>query len=159
MEWVVYELVNSENRIEYIGLSKRPEIRFNQHTGKYILPGMGTFSGRTDLRLNIVKTFDNKLFALRFEGKHKLANGFEWSEQEARRRGGKKGGKITGKIKHICPNCSKEITGPGYYAHIKTCQIKMEENNKRLIRKEELRKWLMLRKGQKKRYLKKSLDE
>lgn len=64
--YVVYQLVNSKNQIEYVGHTKNPNTRLHNH-----ICINGKFTGRKDLSLEIVKSgFSTKLKALDYE--HKL---------------------------------------------------------------------------------------
>lgn len=101
-KYYVYELVNQEGKVEYVGCSYRPKERMKDHLKKpsNSNKGNGKFYGRTDLKMNIVKSFVDKKEARLFEGKHKINNGFEWTEAL----NGKKYGKYVG-IKY----CSKPI--------------------------------------------------
>jgi len=51
--WHVYELVNSNGIVEYVGESMNLKGRLKKHKSK-----AGKFNGRTDIEINIVKTFD-----------------------------------------------------------------------------------------------------
>ena len=91
--YYVYELVNQSAEIEYIGCSYRPKERYYAHTCIN-----GKFYGRNDIEVKIIKSFNNRLDALTFEGEHKIKNGFEWSEDVGRKKAGAMGGKISGKL-------------------------------------------------------------
>jgi len=92
------------------------------------------------LKLRIVKTFSNRKDALNFEGQHKIANGFEWTERKDFRSradvircsqlGGRAnalcgGYKIGAKALHreyTCPFCSRTIKGGhNFKKHTKVC--------------------------------------
>jgi len=66
--YYVYELINLQGTVEYVGQSKRPKVRFLQHT-KYN-PGTslhGRFLGRQDLILNVVSCYETKAEVLQAE--------------------------------------------------------------------------------------------
>ena len=129
--YYVYELRDTHNVIVYIGYTNNCKRRFGEHIkGK---PnnncGMGYFYGRDDLHLTIVKEFTDIKEAKLFEGSHKLANGFKWTEKIgvtiARSNGGKTGmgGKASTSKIYTCPLCSREVKGIfGYRAHLKKCK-------------------------------------
>ena len=73
--YYVYELVNNNNEVEYVGMSYRPEYRFKQHTKHKPSVGVGKFYGRDDLSLHIRKGFD-KGTARIFECMLQLYRGF-----------------------------------------------------------------------------------
>ena len=56
----VYQLVNENNIVEYIGESFNPQRRFREHKHNRTIPksGMGKFVGRNDLRLEVLAEFD-----------------------------------------------------------------------------------------------------
>lgn len=56
--YYVYELINNNNEVEYVGMSYRPEYRFRQHINHKPSIGVGKFYGRNDLSLHIRKGFD-----------------------------------------------------------------------------------------------------
>ncbi len=92
----VYELVNSQGAVEYVGRTTRPVGRMYQHTKTkpIVSSGHGKFYGRTDLMMNIVKTFTNSKDASRHEGELKLSHGLQWTERENNIRNGQIGGKV-----------------------------------------------------------------
>ena len=90
----VYELVNSQGAVEYVGRTTKPNARMYDHTKRKPAPGQGMFYGRTDISMAIVKTFTNSREAGRYEGELKLSYGFEWTESEV----GKRAGKLNGKL-------------------------------------------------------------
>ncbi len=76
--YVVYKLVNSKNEIEYIGNTKNPNTRLYNHTCKN-----GTFSGRKDLRLEIVKSgFRKEKTAFNYQCKLQKELGFETDREK-----------------------------------------------------------------------------
>ena len=80
----VYLLRNTNTgEVEYVGCSQNPKRRLYQHTRVKPIysKGEGKFYGRTDLEIVVVKEFENKGDALRYEGKLKLQYGFEWTEE------------------------------------------------------------------------------
>lgn len=85
--YFVYEIVNSNEKIEYIGQTENPQARMKGHR-------KGLFKNRSDVNMRIVQSFETRKEALEFEGSHKIANGFEWTEKmggtfEGRSKGGK----------------------------------------------------------------------
>lgn len=94
--YYVYELVNQQGEIEYIGKTCNPHERLIEHR-----KSRSKFTARHDLQMKLVKEFNSNKQALKFEGKHKIANGFEWTERIRSIKGGIKGGAIakqTGQI-------------------------------------------------------------
>lgn len=57
----VYQLVNEENIVEYIGEAFDPQRRFREHKHNRTKAksGMGKFCGRNDLKLEVLAEFDN----------------------------------------------------------------------------------------------------
>ena len=51
--WYVYEIVNNSGIVEYVGETINPKRRLSQHKYK-------RFRNRKDVRMEIVKTFDNR---------------------------------------------------------------------------------------------------
>ena len=72
----VYELYNTNGKIEYVGASINPKSRFSYHKSIN-----GAFTKRTDINYRIIKEFDNGYQAYLFEGELKIKNGFEWTEK------------------------------------------------------------------------------
>ena len=95
----VYELINLYGTVEYVGESKNPYIRFRQHTKWKPNRANGKFYRRQDIMLNIVASFNNRKEALTLEGKLKIEYGLEWTEKTCVIKGGKIGGRISGKKK------------------------------------------------------------
>lgn len=88
----VYQIVDLEGNIVYIGYSTNPKNRFRQHTAVPAEPGYGhgRFFGRqNELTLEIVKDFDTRSEACAYEGAYKIANGFEWTEKLSQIKAGK----------------------------------------------------------------------
>jgi len=80
----VYELINQQGVVEYVGTSINPKNRFKQHIKKK--PSTrnnsdGRFYQRFDLQLIIIKSYDNSYDAYLEEGRLKLKYGFEWTEK------------------------------------------------------------------------------
>ena len=73
----VYEL-RDEGMVVYVGKSKRPKNRLQEHTRF----NTGKFYGQHHLTLHIVKSFEDSKEAFAFEGKLKTKHGFEWSEMQ-----------------------------------------------------------------------------
>ena len=55
-KWYVYELYNLLGTVEYVGESSYLDKRFKEHTKSK----RGKFYNRTDISMNVVKTFDNR---------------------------------------------------------------------------------------------------
>jgi len=81
--YYVYELLNSEGSIEYIGRTTLPKKRMWQHTKQRPIKGygMGKFYGRTDLIMNILQTFDVSTHASHYETELKIKNGIPPTEK------------------------------------------------------------------------------
>ena len=81
--YYVYQIVDNSGKILHIGKTMDLERRFAQHTR---WKGYGDSSAglfyKQDVKLEIVKTFNNKKDATLYEGEYKLQNGFEWTEKE-----------------------------------------------------------------------------
>jgi predicted GIY-YIG superfamily endonuclease len=60
--WYVYELYNELGSVEYVGESRNLKARMEQHKCKN-----GKFYGRTDIHINIVKEFNSKTDAFKFQ--------------------------------------------------------------------------------------------
>ncbi len=66
----VYEIINTLGTIEYVGETSNPKRRLYEHTKKKPLTsGSGTFFGRNDIIMNIVKEFDNRKDAYDYQCK------------------------------------------------------------------------------------------
>ena len=100
MKYYVYTLMNQYGAVEYVGQTYNTDKRMQAHT-KF---NDGKFYGRTDLTLELVKEFDNRRDAMKYEGELKLALNMEWTEKTGAIKGGtiggRKGGLIGGR-KHI----------------------------------------------------------
>jgi predicted GIY-YIG superfamily endonuclease len=90
-KWYVYKIVNSNNQIEYIGETIRPEKRFYNHTH-----GGGLFNNRTDVKMEIIKEFDNKRDAYFYQSELQTKYGLE-SDLEKHSKGGILGRNLTKK--------------------------------------------------------------
>ena len=82
----VYELINDETVVEYVGVTKHPNKRLFQHTKikpHKVKPSStyGMFYGREDIRMEIIVGFDTRKEALKTEGAIKEENGLLWTEQ------------------------------------------------------------------------------
>ena len=66
-KWYVYEIVNLMGTVEYVGETTQPTQRFANHKRKLRSPGSGRFGNRSDVFMNIVKEFDNKLDAFEYQ--------------------------------------------------------------------------------------------
>ena len=70
---VVYQLVNSKGEVEYVGNTKNPNTRLYNHTCIN-----GTFAGRKDLSLEIIKSgFRKEKTAFNYQCKIQKELGFE----------------------------------------------------------------------------------
>ena len=70
---VVYQLVNEKGKIEYVGNTKNPNTRLSNHTCIN-----GTFAGRKDLSLEIIKSgFSKEKTAFDYQCKIQKELGFE----------------------------------------------------------------------------------
>ena len=89
----VYQLVNENNIVEYVGESFNPHSRFKQHTKKKFRPkkGCGKFYGRTDLSLQILAEFENHKEAFDYQCQLQTKY-FGIDDRERARENGIKGG-------------------------------------------------------------------
>lgn len=78
----IYEIVNSANEVEYVGMSTNPEQRFITHTKHKPAPSHlnGKFYKRTDVTMRIVAQVNDRNEALQIEKDLKLKYGFEPTE-------------------------------------------------------------------------------
>jgi len=69
--WYVYELYNLVGTVEWVGESVNPKSRLYSHTKRKNYPtnGNGKFYGRTDISMNIVAQFDNRIDAWDYQCK------------------------------------------------------------------------------------------
>ncbi len=118
MEYV-YDLVDSDGQIVYVGQSKDPQRRLYEHTNRHD----GQFKGREDLSLNIISRHRLREKALEAEGKRKLSLGFEWTEKIANPTYDKQSDAMTktNSKKVVCPNCGKVSNAGGIGKHRKVC--------------------------------------
>jgi predicted GIY-YIG superfamily endonuclease len=109
----VYKIKNNKtNEIVYIGESKDLYKRWSWHTNKY-----GNFN-KIDFCMEVVKEFDNRIDARKYERLLKEQFGFEITEETRSKKGNTRGilgGKIVSNIVHTCPNCGISAKGIGYY--------------------------------------------
>jgi len=76
--YVVYQLVNEKDEIEYIGNTKNPNTRLNNH-----ICINGTFAGRKDLSLEIIKSgFRKEKTAFNYQCKIQKELGFETDKEK-----------------------------------------------------------------------------
>lgn len=76
--YVVYQLVNGNGKVEYVGHTKNPKTRLNNHTCVN-----GKFAGRTDLRLEVIKSgFRKKSRAFEYECKLQKELGWETDKEK-----------------------------------------------------------------------------
>jgi len=114
-KWSVYTIVNTQNEIEYIGCTSNPKRRWYNHTYWFQGPGIGKFYGRTDVRMEVVKEFDNRREGWDYEAELKLQHGFELTEEIATNMG-----KVS--VKVVCANTGKEL---GIYRSIMEASRKL----------------------------------
>jgi predicted GIY-YIG superfamily endonuclease len=132
MQYHVYSLVENES-IVYIGKTNNPKLRLWFHKSK-----TGKFKDR-NVTLEIVDTFKTNKEALEYEKDLKIKNGFIWTEQNARIKGGlvtgqknKQSGHLD-KIRHlvvikdsICPHCNKKGKSNAMVRwHFENCKNKL----------------------------------
>ena len=76
--YVVYQLVNEKGEIEYVGNTKNPNTRLSNHTCIN-----GTFAGRKDLSLEIIKSgFRKEKTAFDYQCKIQKELGFETDREK-----------------------------------------------------------------------------
>ena len=63
----MYEIINLMGTVEYVGETAYPTKRFANHKRKLRSPGCGRFGNRSDVFMNIVKEFDNKIDAFEYQ--------------------------------------------------------------------------------------------
>ena len=79
--YVVYQLVNGNGKVEYVGHTKNPKTRLNNHTCVN-----GKFACRTDLRLEVIKSgFKKKSQAFDYECKLQKELGWETDLEKSSR--------------------------------------------------------------------------
>ena len=79
--YVVYQLVNGNGKVEYVGHTKNPKTRLYNHVDKN-----GKFAGRTDLRLEVIKSgFKKKSQAFDYECKLQKELGWETDLEKSSR--------------------------------------------------------------------------
>ena len=88
----VYEIVNSTGIIEYIGETINPKTRLERHKSNK----NGKFYKRKDIKLNVVKEFDNKEEAWWYQCELQIKNGFE-TDREKNIKAAKRGAIVGGK--------------------------------------------------------------
>jgi hypothetical protein len=78
MKSYVYELVNDDGNVEYVGESINPEFRFKRHTHykPHKASNVGKFYGRNDLKLKIIKEFNSKKEAFQYQCELQSKYGF-----------------------------------------------------------------------------------
>jgi len=134
--WYLYELVNPLGKVEYVGVTYRPQYRLRQHVqirpNAKKIGGYGMFYGREDLTLAIVHGYEDRKEALRAEAQLKTHYGLELGELAGlkavdKQKAGRAGAAAqlkTGRIQdmgrasmakiHTCPHCDKQIKGAVY---------------------------------------------
>ena len=65
--WYVYEIVNLMGTVEYVGESINPKRRFYSHKSNSKFSGTGKFHNRSDVFMNIVKQFNNRVDAYQYQ--------------------------------------------------------------------------------------------
>lgn len=122
----VYELVNLMGTVEYVGVSKNPNRRFEEHTkqrpyqtsqnGEF-KANYGKFYRRSDIILNVVTSFDNTTDAHKLEDELKMEYSLERTEYNRRAAAGKKSfafaAKAAGSKIFECPECGRSIKSIG----------------------------------------------
>jgi predicted GIY-YIG superfamily endonuclease len=95
----VYELVNSFNKVEYVGETNNPQRRFKQHTKikPNDLNSNGKFYNRTDISMRIVKEMYSRSESFMFQSKLQTKYGLE-SDRDKIKKSASICGKITGPI-------------------------------------------------------------
>jgi len=78
MIYHVYALVNKEGKYEYIGETKNPRQRFNLHVCKN-----GKFK-RENVNMQIIKSFDNKSDAFKYQCELQIKYGFQTDSEKCR---------------------------------------------------------------------------
>lgn len=131
----VYELIDQQENIVYVGLSKRPEGRYYDHiVRKPTQSGRGKFHGRHDLNLRIHSEHPNRKEAWLAEGTRKLELGMEWTEQEIRVKNGYdsltsgkiRKGQISAQARIVCEHCGIESNKLNYGKwHGKNCKLQI----------------------------------
>tara|TARA_R110000803_G_C11707769_1_gene286456 strand:- start:40 stop:462 length:423 start_codon:yes stop_codon:yes gene_type:complete len=78
----VYELRNSTEVVEYVGVSKNPNNRLYDHTisKPSLTSGHGKFYGRTDLTVHSVSQWPTRKIAMKEEKRVKISYGMVWGE-------------------------------------------------------------------------------
>ena len=122
----IYTLIDEDDKVLYVGCSIKPVDRLYSHVKRKPCAtkrtGTGYFYGRTDIRLDILSSFNNRKAALLEEGKVKKLHGLTWTERTKTPKQidvCASGGKVTmaklNKIPHIC-TCGRVIKGVGALA-------------------------------------------
>ncbi len=86
----VYELVNSNNQVEYVGETTMPEKRLNLHKCNSNGSGKGKFYGRNDITMRILKKFNSKPEAFEYQCQLQSQYGLE-TDKDKLRKNSKKG--------------------------------------------------------------------
>ena len=129
--WYVYEIYDSFGTVLYVGESIRPKKRLYEHKQRPTGRGKGLFYGK-EVFMHIVNQFDNRKDAKDLEVA--LQNEYGFINDRKKRSipmKGKtpkniktfinKGGHKSSSIIRTCNNCGKQIKGPVYFQHIKSC--------------------------------------
>ncbi len=131
----VYELINFYGTIEYVGVTKRPYIRWTQHVkAKPGIDGHGKFHGRSDLIMHLVEGFEIRKMALKLEENLKIQYNLPVTERMKGRKDAIEWGKLYGKKnvengilekareagkakRHTCPRCGETRNGAQWLGH------------------------------------------
>ena len=78
-KYYVYELVNLDGIVEYVGESTRPNKRFYEHLKHkpHVTNHNGKFYGREDINLNVVAEFETHKEAFEYQCKLQKKYGFK----------------------------------------------------------------------------------
>lgn len=88
----VYEIVNLNGIVEHVGESSNPIVRFSRHKSTK----NGKFYKRRDIKINVVKEFENKEEAWWYQCELQIKNGLE-TDRQKNIRNAKRGAIIGGK--------------------------------------------------------------
>lgn len=82
-KWYVYQIVNENNEVEYVGKTARPKQRWSQHKAKEkYSSGQGAFGNRTDVKFEIINEFKSERNAELYELQCKLSLGLPITESK-----------------------------------------------------------------------------
>tara|TARA_R110002153_G_scaffold134837_1_gene284268 strand:+ start:215 stop:646 length:432 start_codon:yes stop_codon:yes gene_type:complete len=111
----VYELVNQEEIVEYVGETSRPNIRLLEHTRRF--NEYTYFTGRTDITLRIDSEWETRREALDREYDLKISHGMVPTERvnQFRKLARVNGGKATRSLDFEVANEIRELYKTGNY--------------------------------------------